>query len=165
MDRRSWVLGLATVLAIVALGTWNIRTQQQLADDQLYRQRLAAALVQAGQPGSQVAVLASTGGPGPGPGGIAVMPANGAGMLVVLGLASTTGSQVYEKWTIAEGQPPAPVAGFTVGSDGIGYLDRMPTSTGQTVTVAITLEPTPNPTAPSSAPVAAGVAAQQGAGG
>ena len=163
--RTAWVFGLAAVLAIVAMGAWNVRTQQQLADARSYQERLAAALMQAGQPGSQVAVLASTGGPGPGPGGIAVMPSNGFGILVVSGLAPTTGGQVYEAWTIVEGQPPVPVAGFTVGADGIGYLDRMPTASGQTLTVAITLEPAPDPAAPSSAPVAAGVAAQRGVGG
>ena len=164
-NRRAWALGFAAVFAIVALGAWNVVTQQQLDDARSYRQRLAAALVQAGQPGSQVAVLASTGGPGAGPGGIAVMPAHGGGLLVVSGLTPTSGSQVYEAWTIVEGQPPAPVAGFTVGSDGIGYFDKMPSATGQTLTVAITLEPAPNPTAPSSPPVAAGVAAQRGVSG
>ena len=162
---RTWALGIAAVLAIVALGGWSVVTQQELSNARSYQQRLAAALVQAGQPGSQVAVLASTAGPGAGPGGIAVMPAHGQGLLVVSGLSPTTGSQVYEAWTIAEGQPPVPVAGFAVGADGIGYLDKMPTATGQTLTVAITLEPAPNPTAPSSNPVAAGVAAQRGVSG
>ena len=157
-DWRSWGLGLAAVLAIVALGAWNVATQQQLADARSYQQRLSAALTLAGQPGSQVADLTSAN-PAAGPGGIAVMPASGNGTLVVSGLAPTTGSQVYEAWAIAEGQPPTPVAGFVVGADGIGYLDRMPTATGQTVTVAITLEPAPNPSAPSSAPIATGVAA------
>ena len=164
-DTRTWAFGLAAVLAIAALGTWNVVTQQQLTDARAYQQRLAAALAQAGQPGSQVAVLAGTGGAGAGPGGIAVMPAHGQGLLVMSGLPATTGRQVYEAWTIVEGEPPTPIAGFTVGSDGIGYLDAMPSAAGIAITVAITLEPAPNPTAPSSKPVAAGVAAQQGASG
>ncbi|MEA2519597.1 MAG: hypothetical protein QOF49_1677 [Chloroflexota bacterium] len=157
-DLRTWALGIAAVLAIVALGAFNVVTQQELSTARSYQARLAAALAQAGQPGSQVAVLASTGAPGSGPGGIAVMPATGNGTLVVTGLAPTTGSQVYEAWAIVDGHPPAPVAGFTVGADGIGYFDRMPNATGETLTVAITLEPRPNPTAPSAAPIAAGVA-------
>jgi hypothetical protein len=79
--------------------------------------------------------------------------------MLVSGLAATTGSQVYEAWTIVEGRPPAPVAGFTVTVDGIGYIDRMPSAAGGRVTVAITLEPAPNASVPSSAPIAAGVAA------
>lgn len=143
----------------MALGAWNVATQQDLAAARSYQARLAAALAQAGQPGSQVAVLASTGAPGSGPGGIAVLPSSGKGTLIMSGLAPTSGSQIYEAWAITEGQPPTPVAGFTVGSDGIGYTDQMPAATGATLTVAITLEPKPNPTAPSSAPIAAGVAA------
>jgi hypothetical protein len=162
-DLRTWALGIAAAFAIVALGAWGVATQQDLNAARTYQARLTAALVQAGQPGSQVAVLASTGAPGAGPGGIAVLPASGNGTLLVSGLAPTSGSQVYEAWAIADGQPPTPVAGFTVGPDGIGYLDRMPPATGQTVTVAITLEPKPNPTAPSSAPLAAGVAVPAGA--
>jgi anti-sigma factor RsiW len=154
----AWVVGLAAVLAIVALGAWNVSIQQQLNDTRTYQQRLSAALAQAGQPGSQVAVLTSTT-PGSGLGGIAVMPATGNGSLVVTGLAPTTGTQVYEAWAILQGQPPTPVAGFKVGADGVGYFDKMPAATGETLTVAITLEPQPNPTAPSSAPIAAGVAA------
>jgi len=157
-DWRGWALGVAAVVAIVALGAWNISLQQQLSDNRSYQQRLTAALVQAGQPGSQVAVLTATT-PGGGPGGIAVMPASGNGTLVVSGLAPTTGSQVYEVWAIAEGHPPTPVAGVQVGADGVGYFDRMPQATGETVTVAITLEPAPNPSAPSSPPIAAGIAA------
>jgi anti-sigma factor RsiW len=154
----AWVVGLAAVLAIVALGAWNVSIQQQLNDTRTYQQRLSAALAQAGQPGSQVAVLASTT-PGSGLGGIAVMPATGNGSLVVTGLAPTTGTQVYEAWAILQGQPPTPVAGFKVGADGVGYFDKMPSATGETLTVAITLEPQPNPSAPSSAPIAAGIAA------
>jgi hypothetical protein len=157
-DLRTWAFGLAAVFAIVALGAWNVATQQDLAAARAYQARLAAALAQAGQPGSQVAVLASTGAPGSGPGGIAVLPSSGNGTLVVSGLAPTSGSQVYEAWAISEGKPPTPVAGFTVGPDGVGFTDQMPTATGETLTVAITLEPKPNPTAPSSAPLAAGVA-------
>ena len=155
---RTWALGIAAVFAIVAMGAWNVVLQQQLSDTRSYQQRLAAAMTQAGQPGSQVAVLASTGAPGSGPGGIAVMPASGNGTLIISGLAPTTGSQVYEAWSIVDGQPPTPVTGFTVGTDGVGYTNAMPAATGTTITVAITLEPAPNPTAPSSAPVAAGVA-------
>ena len=162
-NMRAWALGIAAVFAIVALGAWNVVISQQLADARSYQQRLASTVALAGQPGSQVAVLTSTGAPGSGPGGIAVLPASGNGTLLVSGLAPTSGKQVYEAWSIVEGQPPVPVAGFTVGADGVGYTNAMPAAAGTTITVAITLEPAPNPTAPSSAPVAAGVAPAPGA--
>jgi len=159
------LLGLAAVLAIVALGSLNVLTQQELSAARSYQERLTAALVQAGRSGSQVAHLGSTAGPGTGPTGIVVMPAMGPGTLVVSGLAATTGSQVYEAWAIVEGQAPTPVGGFTVGSDGIGYFDNMPSASSETLTIAITLEPAPNPVAPSSTPIAAGVAAPPGSAG
>ena len=161
----AWGLAAAAVVAVLVLGAVTVSSQQQLADARAYQQRLTAALVQAGQPGSQVAVITSTGQPGTGPGGIAVMPASGSGTLVMSGLAPTTGTQVYEAWAIAQGQPPVPVAGFTVGPDGVGYINNMPEAPGEPVIVAITLEPRPNPTAPSSEPIAAGVAAPPAAAG
>ncbi len=161
----AWGLAAAAVVAVLVLGAVTVSSQQQLADARAYQQRLTAALVQAGQPGSQVAVITSTGQPGTGPGGIAVMPASGNGTLVMSGLAPTSGTQVYEAWAIAQGQPPVPVAGFTVGPDGVGYVNNMPEAPGEPVIVAITLEPKPNPTAPSSEPIAAGVAAPPAAAG
>lgn len=156
-DWRAWTVGLAAALAIIALGAWNVTIQQQLGETRSYQQRLSAALAQAGLPGSQVAIIASTSAGG-GPGGIAVLPATGDGTLVISGLAPTSAAQVYEAWSIVEGHPPTPVAGFRVGPDGVGYVDRMPRASGERVTIAITLEPAPNPTAPSSAPIAAGIA-------
>ena len=159
--RRSCVkasVGLAAVLAIVALGTWNVIVSQDLATARAYQARLADAVALAGQPGSQVAVLTTAAGPGPGPGGIAVLPAAGSGRLLLSGLAPTAGGHVYEAWTIVSGQPPTPVGSFTVGADGIGYFDRMPGARGEPVTVAVTLEAQPDPPAPTTPILSVGIA-------
>jgi hypothetical protein len=156
-DWRPWVLGLAAVIAIVALGAWNVSLRQDLDTTKAYQQKLSAAIVQASQPGSQVAVLSSTSGPG-GPGGIAVMPATGQGTLLLTNLAPTTGGHVYVAWAIPPGQPPEAVGSFTVGSDGVGYFDDMPQAVGIPITVAVTLEEQPKPPAPTTQPVSAGTA-------
>lgn len=153
----AWAMRVVAVVAIVALAGWNLALQGELAGTKSYQQRLDEALALARQPGAQLALLAPAGG-GAGPSGVAVMPAGGQGRLVMSGLAPTRGSQVYEAWTILEGQAPVPVGGFTVGPDGNGYLDAMPPAGDATVIVAVTLEPAPNPSAPSSDPISLGVA-------
>jgi hypothetical protein len=153
-----WAIGIAAVFAIVALGAWNVLLQRDLSSARDYQARVAAVLALAQQPGSQVAILTSAGGPGQGPGGLGVLPASGHGRLVVSGLQPTTGSQVYEVWAIAEGQPPAPVGWFTADTSGVGYFDRMPSAVGQPITVALTLENAPDPPAPTSPVLASGVA-------
>ena len=154
----TWAVGIAAVLAIVALGAWNVVLQRDLSGARDYQARVAAVLALAQQPGSQVAILTSAAGPGPGPGGMGVMPASGPGRLVVSGLKPTTGSQVYEIWAIAEGQPPVPVGWFTADESGVGYFDRLPAAVGQTITVALTLENTPDPPAPTGPVLASGIA-------
>lgn len=152
-----WAMRAVAAVLIVALAGWNFVLQGELAGTKSYQQRLDEALALARQPGAQLALLAPAGG-GPGPTGVAVMPPSSEGRLVMTGLAPTTGSQVYEAWAILEGLAPIPIGGFTVGSDGVGYFDRMPPAPrDQAVIVAITLEPGPNPTAPSSDPISVGV--------
>jgi anti-sigma-K factor RskA len=74
------------------------------------------------------------------------------------GLAQTTGTQVYEAWTIARGGAPQPAGGFTVGANGIGVLDGLSASAADGVTIAVTLEPKPNPAAPTLPIISSGVA-------
>jgi hypothetical protein len=153
----AWALGLAAVFAIVALGAWNINLQNDLAAARDYQSQVTAVLDLGQLPGSQVAILASASGPG-GPSGVGVLPATGQGRLVMQGLRPTSGNQVYEIWAIAEGQAPAPVGWFTVDSRGVGFFDRMPSATGQTVTVALTLEVEKDPPSPTTPVLAAGPA-------
>jgi hypothetical protein len=145
------------VAILLVLGGWNLLLQAELAGSRSYQDQVEEALALARQPGSQVALLGPPEGTS-GPTGIAVLPANGEGRLVMTGLAPTSGSQVYEAWTILEGQAPIPVGGFTVGADGVGYVADLPAAGTGPLIVAVTLEPAPNPTAPSSAPISLGVA-------
>ena len=142
---------------VLVLGGWNLLLQSELAGSRSYQAQVEEAIALARQPGAQVALLGPPEGTS-GPTGIAVMPPSGDGRLVMTGLAPTTGSQVYEAWAIHEGQAPVPVGGFTVGRDGVGYFDDMPSAGEEPVIVAITLEPGPDATAPSSAPISLGVA-------
>jgi hypothetical protein len=154
---RGWAFGIAAVLAIVALGGLTLVTQGQLNAARDFQARTTEALRLASLPGSQVALLTNATGAANGPSGIAVMPPTGSGRLVISGLAATTGGQVYEAWAIAGGSAPVPVGSFTVGSDGVGYFDRMPSSSDDTLTVAITLEARPDPPAPTTPIVSSGV--------
>lgn len=154
---RNWALGIAAVLAIVALGAWNLNLQNQLNDTRAFQEQVASTLALGQQAGSQVAILASTSGSG-GPGGLGVMPASGPGQLVMSGLTPTKGNEVYEVWAIAEGQAPVPVGWFTADTSGNGFFDDMPSAVGQTITVAVTLEPQKDPPAPTTPVLAAGPA-------
>ncbi len=156
-SRGAWALRAAAVVAIIGLIGWNFVLQNDLTRTRTYQERLDGALALASLPGSQVAVLGPTEGSAGGH-GIAVMPATGEGQLVVSGLRPTAGQQAYVAWAIHDGEAPIPLGGFRVGSDGVGYLDRMPPADTQRVTVALTLEPNPNATAPSTPPVSVGVA-------
>jgi anti-sigma factor RsiW len=152
----AWALGLAAAFAIVVLGAWNIGLQNDLAAARQYQSQVTAVLDLGQLPGSQVAILAASA-PG-GPSGVGVLPPTGQGRLVMQGLRPTSGNQVYEIWAIAEGQAPAPVGWFTVDSRGVGFFDRMPSATGQSVLVAVTLETEKDPPAPTTAVLAAGQA-------
>lgn len=144
----AWVLRIAAVLAIAALGGWNLLLQGQLDQARTYEQQVAAVLEKAGQPGALTAVLTAEGGSGPS--GLAAVAADGAVTLAMRGLAPTTGDQVYEAWAIGGDGTPVPLGGFQVGDAGIAYFegDGLPTDPG--LVLALTLEPGPGATAPSS---------------
>jgi anti-sigma factor RsiW len=160
--RRGMAWAAVAAALVVVLGGWNLLLQAELVGSRSYQEQVQEALALARQPGAQVALLGPPEGSS-GPTGIAVMPPSGDGRLVMTGLAPTSGTQVYEAWTIQEGQAPIPVGGFTVGRDGVGFFDEMPAAGDEPLIVAITLEPAPNATAPSSAPISLGVADTVGA--
>ena len=151
-------LGIAAVVAIVALAGWNVVLQSDLGSARDYQASIADAITLAAQPGSRLAVLAPTREAPGSPSGLAVLPATGTGRIVMRGLSQTTGSQVYEAWTIAKGGAPQPAGGFTVGASGIGVLDGLSAGATDSVTIAITLEPRPNPAAPTLPIISSGTA-------
>lgn len=144
----AWVLRIAAVLAIAAVGGWNLLLQGQLDQARTYEQQVAAVLDVAGQPGALTAVLTAEGGDGPS--GLAAVAADGAVTLAMRGLAPTTGDQVYEAWAIGGDGAPVPLGGFQVGTAGVAYFegDGLPTDPG--VVLAVTLEPGPGATTPTS---------------
>lgn len=154
--RWSWALGIAAVLAVVLLGGWNLQLQSQLTEAQAYQRQVAAVLDAATQPGALTAVM--TPASGEGPSGFAAVTSDGDMRVAMRDLAPTTGSEVYEAWVIAGDGVPVPLGGFTVGSNGVGYLeaDGLPTDSG--IVLALTREPGPGATAPSTDPVSVGTA-------
>jgi anti-sigma-K factor RskA len=155
--RLAWMLGLAAVLAIAALGVWNVRLRSDLDAAQAYRQHVEQVLSAAAQKGSHTAILTST--VSPNVSGLAVVGADGSVTVVMRGLAPTTGSKVYEAWVIPNANAaPIPIGGFTVAADGTGYLATTGAPSAAGVTVAVTLEPGPDATAPTPPIISAGVA-------
>jgi len=158
--RLGWAIGIAAVLAIVALGGWNLSLQSQLSEAQSYQRQVAAVLDAAAEPGALTAVMKS--GTGEGPTGLAAVTPDGAMRIAMRDLAPTTGREVYEAWAILPDTAPVPLGGFQVGSNGVGFLetDGLPTQSG--VVLALTREPGPGATAPSSDPVSVGTATGTG---
>ena len=154
-------MSLAAVVIILVLGAGDLLLQQDLNASHAYADRFSQALALAAKPGSRVAIL----GPGTGggsAGGLAVIPHGGGGILVAHDLAPTSGSQVYEAWVIAGQSAPAPAGSFTVGSDGRGWLEALPSppagASGGPMTVALTREPGPGATKPTLPIVSSGAA-------
>ncbi|HMA46485.1 MAG TPA: zf-HC2 domain-containing protein, partial [Frankiaceae bacterium] len=94
----TWLLRIAAVLVIVALGGWNLSLQNDLSAARSYEQSVAVVLDTAAQPGSLTAVLA--GEPGTGA-GLAAVDSAGNVALAIRNLAPTAGTSVYEAWVIA----------------------------------------------------------------
>jgi anti-sigma-K factor RskA len=153
---RSWVLGIAAVLAIALLGGWNLLLQGQLSAAQQYEDSVAAVLEVAAQPGSLTAVLTSEGGDGPA--GLAAVSAAGAVTLAMQELDPTSGDEVYEAWVIGGDGVPVPLGSFAVGASGVASFqaDGLPTDPG--IVLALTLEPGPDATTPTLPIVSSGTA-------
>jgi anti-sigma factor RsiW len=141
-----WALRIAAVIAIVALGFWNVQLQGQVGTAQEYERAVAAVLDVAAQPGSQTAVLAAQ--QAGGPRGIAAVAANGSIQLALQDLAPTSGSQVYETWAIVPDEDPIPLGSFTVGPTGTASFTSRPGPAAPGVVVALSREPQAGATAP-----------------
>jgi hypothetical protein len=151
-----WVLGIAAVIAIVALGGLSLSLQSDLAAARAYREGVAQALELAAQPGSLTALVAAGDGS---VSGLGVVGADGTVRLAMRGLPGTTGSQVYAAWSIAGDAAPVPIGEFTVAGDGVAVATaRTPAATPGAI-LALTLEPAPGATSPTLPIVASGVTA------
>jgi anti-sigma-K factor RskA len=153
-----WLLRIAAVLAIAALGSWNLLLQNQLSAAQAYERNVAAVLDAAAEPGSLTAVLASEGTGS----GLASVQADGDLAIAMRDLAPTAGSTVYEAWVIGADGVPVPVGNFRVGESGIGFLEAGGLPAAEGITLALTLEPGPGATTPTMPIISAGVAGAPG---
>jgi anti-sigma-K factor RskA len=164
-ERRSrtstagWLLRIAAVLVVAALGSWNLLLQNQLNDAQAYERNVAAVLDAAAAPGSQTAVLAAGGGTGS---GIAAVQEDGDLAIAMRDLAPTSGNSVYEAWVIGADGVPVPVGNFRVGETGIGFLQTGGVPSAEGIVLALTLEPGPGATTPTMPIISSGVAGAPG---
>jgi hypothetical protein len=161
--RWTWALPLAALLAVVlGMGAWNLRLQEQLADqrEQIARQqeqvaRQAAAVetqnaaLEALAAGGRQWPLAGTGRV-PGATGVLVEdPAGRPPILVVANMPDPPPGRTYQAWVITAGTPSdAGVLEPTAGDRQVLRLTR-PLDGGDTV--ALTVEPaggSPSPTGP-----------------
>lgn len=156
----TWALRIAAVVAIVALGAWNLSLQGQLSQSLAYEQAVTAVLEVAGQPGSLTAVLTAEGGAGPS--GLAAVSASGDVTLAMQGLAPTSGDQVYETWVIGGDGVPLAIGGFVVGANGTATFVGNSALTEPGIVLALTLEPAPGATVPSGPVVSSGTAGTAG---
>ena len=151
----TWVLRIAAVLAIAALGGWNLLLQSQLSAGQAYEQAVAQVLRSASQPGALTAILSADVGTGS---GLAAVSSSGDVTLAMQDLAPTNGDQVYEAWVIGGDGTPVPLGSFKVGANGTASFTAggLPATAG--IVLALTREPGPGATTPTLPIVSKGVA-------
>jgi anti-sigma-K factor RskA len=151
----TWILRIAAVLAIVALGGWNLLLQNQLTASQAYERSVAAVLDAAAKPGSLSAILTPDDGSGA---GLGAVTADGVVTLAMHDLAPTTGSTVYAAWAIGGDGVPVALGDFTVGSTGTGAFEAPASPLASGTVLALTREPTAGAQAPTGPIVSKGVA-------
>ena len=154
-SRLGWLVAVAAVIGVIALGAWNIALRQDLSAAQAYQQGVDQALALATQPGSVTAILASEDGSSS---GLAVIGADGTTRITVRGLAPTSGSQVYTAWAIEGDAAPVAIGDLTVGSDGLATAAVTSPTSAPGAVIALTLEPVPGATVAAGPLVVAGTA-------
>ncbi len=151
----TWVLRIAAVLAIAALGGWNLLLQSQLSAGQAYEQAVAQVLRSASQPGALTAILSADVGTGS---GLAAVSSSGDVTLAMQDLAPTNGDQVYEAWVIGGDGTPVPLGSFKVGANGTASFTAGGLAATAGIVLALTREPGPGATTPTLPIVTKGVA-------
>ena len=152
--RLGWLLAAAAVIAVIALGGWNIALRGDLSAAQAYRTGVDQALALAAQPGSVTAFLTAEDGS---VSGFSVVGQDGTTKLAVRGLPPTTGAQVYTAWSIEGDAAPVAMGDFTVGSDGVAVATAKAPDATPGAVIALTLEPNGGNQAPMGPVVASGV--------
>jgi anti-sigma-K factor RskA len=152
-SRLGWLVAVAAVIGVLALGASNLALRRDLDQAQAYQQGVDQALALAGRPGSVAALLAAPDGSAT---GLAVIGADGTARITMRGLPATSGSQVYTAWSIEGDAPPVAVGDFTVGADGLASASGSAPSAVPGSVVAVTLEQAAGATAPGGPVVASG---------
>jgi hypothetical protein len=154
-----WLLRIAAVVALVALGGWNLLLQGQVNAARTYEQNVAAVLDVAAKPGSLAAILTAEVGSGS---GVAAIGADGRITIAMQGLAPTQGESVYEAWLIGTDGVPAALGSFTVNGTGTAYLQSKDLPPPPGSILALTLEPRANAQQPTLPIISKGVATAAG---
>jgi anti-sigma factor RsiW len=151
----NWAMRIAAVVAIVAVGGWNLLLQNELGAARRYDQAVASVISAAAQPGSQTVVLAPT--ENNQASGIAAILPDGSVVLAMRDLPATKGTEVYETWVIVGSAAPVPVGAFKVDANGLASATTRPTQAPPGAIVAVSREPQPGSTAPVGPIVSTGV--------
>jgi anti-sigma factor RsiW len=153
--RLGWAMRIAAVVAIVALGGWNLLLQNDLSTARRFDQAVASVISAASQPGSQTVVL--TPAENSQASGIAAILPDGSVLLAMRNLPATKGTEVYETWVIVGSAAPVPVGDFKVDANGLATVTTRPTQAPPGAIVAVSREPQPGSTAPVGPIVSTGV--------
>jgi anti-sigma factor RsiW len=154
--RIRWAMGIAAVVAIVALAGWNLLLQGDLNAARRFDQAVAVVLDTAAQPGSKTMVMIPS--ENSSASGIAAVRPDGSVVLALRNLPAISGSEVYETWVIAPGGAPVAVGSFSVDANGtVSFTTRAANAPTGSV-IAVTREPKAGNTSPQGPIVSAGVA-------
>jgi anti-sigma factor RsiW len=153
--RIGWAMRIAAVVAIVALGGWNLLLQNELTTARRFDQAVSRVLSAAAESGSQTVVLTPT--ENNQASGIAAIRPDGSVVLAMRNLPPTKGTEVYETWVIVGSAAPVPVGDFRVDANGLATATTRPTQAPPGAVIAVSREPQPGSTAPVGPIVSTGV--------
>jgi anti-sigma-K factor RskA len=153
--RLSWAMRIAAVVAIVALGGWNLLLQNDLTVARRFDQAVQRVITAAAEPGSQTVVLTPT--ENNQASGLAAIRPDGSVVLAMRNLPATQGTEVYETWVIVGSAAPVPVGDFKVDANGTATATTRPTQAPPGAVIAVSREPKPGSTAPVGPIVSTGV--------
>ena len=151
----TWGTRVAAVVAIVALASYSLLLQGQLADARKAQDRETAILYALTQQDTRTAQLTAT--DGSRASGIAALRPTGHIIVNLDNLTPTKGDQVYVVWLSRDGGVATKMGYFTVDDSGKGYLevDNVPTSAR--LWLFVCREPNRNVTTPSPDMVVSGI--------
>ncbi len=147
-----FALPLAAAFVIAALAGWNIVLQREAAEATQRATLLTQAVATLGTPGTSVARLSATTG-ATGVSGFAVLPRDGSGYLVLVGLPEAPQGKTYQAWYLTGGAPSS--AGLLAVEEGAPAVLAGLQGSG-VERIAVTVEAEGGATAPTSAPIVAG---------